>query len=255
MARVGYGARGLVYFLVGASAAFAAWQPGRRPEGVTGAVRVFQHGQALDALFVLVLALGLACLAGWYTVAGLASGERRDTLGWLRAAERFGDAVVYVAFMLDLVGIVFGWWGSSGDSQMQGWTAWFQSQTYGRLLVGTVGLAVLAGGAGLAIWAVRGDVAGQLALPPQEARVLRRVDRFGYGGRGIAIALVGCFLVAAAIHGNAREAHELGGALAALRSVAYGRVLIGLFALAFLASGLGDMAGAIFRRFDPKGPA
>jgi hypothetical protein len=255
MARIGYGARGLVYLLVGISAGIAALRPERRPSGTTGALQVFQHGNAVGAIFVAAVALGLACLAGWYTVAGLASKKRGRTSDYLQAAERFGDAAVYVAFMLDLLGWVLGFWGSGGDSQVRDWVGWFLVQPYGRLLVGATGLGILASGVGVTFWAVRGDVAGRLALPPQQAKVLRRINRFGYAGRGIAVGLVGCCLLAAAIHGNPREAHELGGALTVLRSFAYGRVLLGLFALAFIGSGIGDIAAALFRRFDPRGPS
>lgn len=255
MARIGYGARGLIYLLVGVSAAVAALWPERRPSGMTSALQVFHHGQAVGAIFVLAVALGLACLAGWYTVAGLASKESGRTFDYLQAAERFGDAAVYVAFMLDLLGWVLGFWGSGGDRQVHEWVGWFLAQPYGRLLVGATGLAILASGVGVTIWAVRGDVAGQLALPLQQANALRRIDRFGYAGRGIAVGLVGCCLVAAAIHSNPRDAHELGGALTVLRSFTYGRVLLGLFALAFIGSGIGDIAAALFRRFDPKGPS
>ena len=57
--------------------------------------------------------------------------------------------------------------------------------------------------------------------------------------------------VGAAVYGNPREAHEVGGVLAALRHVAYGRVLIGLFALAFIGSSVFDFVAALYRRFDP----
>jgi hypothetical protein len=254
MGRIGYGARGLVYFLVGVSAAVSALQPWRPPTGMAGAAKIVENGHGLGMLFVLAVAIGLACLAGWFTVAGLAAGEQPGAQKYLRLADRFGDAIVYIAFIVDLIGFVFGWWRAGGDTEVQRWTAWFLAQAYGRLLVGAVGVAILASGIGIVIWAVRGNVAGQLALPPTQAKLLRRADRFGYSGRGAAVALVGCFLIAAAVHGNPREAHQLGGALAALLRVAYGRVLIGLFAVAFLASGLGDMGAALFRRFDPKSP-
>src|SRR5579872_3492973 len=254
-ARIGYAARGLIYFLVGLSAAIAVIEPGRRPAGMTDALRMFQHGHPLGPLLIIGVALGLACLAGWYTVAGVASSKRGRAFDYLQAAARFGDAVVYAAFMIDLLGFVFGFWSGAGDGQVQGWTRWFLGQPDGRLLVGAGGIAILASGVGVTIRALRGNVTGGIDLPPKQACLLRGLTRFGYAGRGAAVALVGCFLIAAAIHGNPREAHELGGALSTLRSVASGRVLIGLFALAFLASGIADMAAALFRRFDPRGPA
>jgi len=53
------------------------------------------------------------------------------------------------------------------------------------------------------------------------------------------------------LYNNPREAHEVGGILAALRHLAYGRVLIGLFGLAFIGSSLFDFVAAFYRRFDP----
>src|SRR5579872_4022386 len=75
-ARIGYSARGLIYFLVGLSAAIAVIEPGRRPAGMTDALRMFQHGHPLGPFLIIGVALGLACLAGWYTVAGVASGKQ-----------------------------------------------------------------------------------------------------------------------------------------------------------------------------------
>src|SRR5947208_15602571 len=170
MARIGYGARGLIYFLVGGLAAIAAVRPEHRPSGMTTALQVFRHEHMLGVIVVLAVALGLACLAGWYTVAGIAAGRRGRTFDYLKAAERFRDAVVYAAFMLDLLGWVLGFWGSGGDSQVQQWTVWFLGRPYGRLLVGGAGIAILGSGVGVTVWALRGDVGGRLALPPQHDR-------------------------------------------------------------------------------------
>jgi Domain of Unknown Function (DUF1206) len=84
--------------------------------------------------------------------------------------------------------------------------------------------------------------------------VLRPVARYGVAGRGAAISLVGGYLIAAAVYGNPREAHEVGGVLAALREAPYGRFLMGLFALAFIGSSLFDFIAGFYRRFDPKDP-
>ena len=250
MGRLGYAARGVVYLLVGASAGVAAIWPTHRPAGPSDAVQL-GHGHPIGAVFLIAIAFGLACLAGWFTVAGVASARQATGKGWWRALGTLGDAVVYIAFMIDVAGIALGLWRGSGERSLQSWIAWLSGWEYGRPLIGIVGAAVLAGGIGLAVWGVVGNVDRGVALPQQEARLIRPVARYGIAGRGAAVALVGCFLLAAAFYGNPREAHEVGGVLAALRSLSYGRVLIGLFGLAFIGSSLFDFVAAFYRRFDP----
>jgi hypothetical protein len=253
MGRLGYISRGVVYFLVGVSAALAAVRPGHRPAGPTDALQLGQ-GHPVGAVFLLFVAFGLACLAGWFTIAGVAAARRAGARGYWSALGLLGDAVVYIAFMLDVAGVAFGLWQGSSDRNLQSWTAWLSAREYGRLLVGIAGAAVLAGGAGLIVWALIGDVDGQVALPEKEKRLLRPVARYGVAGRGAAICLVGGYFIAAAAYDNPHEAHEVGGVLAALRSAPYGRALIGLFALAFIGSSLFDFIAGLYRRFDPQDP-
>ena len=255
MGRLGYVARGVVYFLVGASAAIAAIWPAHRPAGPSDAVQFgsgqLGHGHPIGAIFLIAVAFGLACLAGWFTIAGLTTAQHARGRSWWRGLGMLGDAIVYIAFMVDVAGIALGLWHGGGDRNVQSWTAWLSARDYGRLLIGIAGAAVLAGGVGLLVWGVSGDIDREVALPAQEKRLIRPLARYGIAGRGAAIALVGCYLLAAAFYGNPREAHEVGGVLAALRGTPFGEALIGLFGLAFIGSSLFDFVAAFYRRFDP----
>ena len=260
MGRLGYLARGVVYFLVGASAAIAAIWPAHRPAGPSDAVQLgsgqlgsgqLGHGHPIGAMFLIAVAFGLACLAGWFTIAGLTTARRGRGRSWWRGLGMLGDASVYLVFMIDVVGIALGLWRGGGDRNVQSWIAWLSAWDYGRPLIGIIGAAVLVGGVGLFVWALIGDVDREVTLPQREKRLIRPLARYGIAGRGAAVALVGGFLIAAAFYNNPREAHEVGGVLAALRQVTYGRVLIGLFALAFIGSSLFDLVAAFYRRFDP----
>lgn len=252
MGRIGFAARGAIYLLVGASAALAALEPRHKPAGMTDALQGL-HAHPLGVPLLLLLAIGLVCLAGWFAIAGW---YRTDSSGLKRlalSAAMLGDAVVYGCFVLIVLGLLLGGW-SGGERHFQHFAAWALRQSHGRHLVGITGIVVFAIGMGIAGWGIFGNPEKPLALPDEDKRLLAPVRRFGFAGRGIAIALVGAYLIAASWHGNPREAHELGGVLASLRGHAYGTALIGLFALAFIGSGLCDVIEAFYRRFDLQRP-
>src|ERR1051325_9983877 len=160
MGRLGYIARGGVYFLVGASAAIAAvWPPdlpaGPGDGGPLGSGQLaggefggglLGQGHPIGAIFLIAVALGLACLAGWFTIAGLMTAQRGGGRGWWRGLGMLGDAIVYVFFMIDVAGIALGLWRGGGDRNVQSWIAWLSAWDYGRAPVGGLGGAVLGGG-------------------------------------------------------------------------------------------------------------
>jgi len=252
MGRLGYAARGVIYLIVGVSAGLATFLPHYRPGGAIESLRPLQHHWAGAALIV-VLALGLACLAGWLAVAAILRRDHPGPAHLVLVIGTLGDAAVYVGFVVVVAGAAVGA-SHGGDPQLQSWVAWLLARTDGRVLVGGAGAAVFACGAGLFVWGLVGDVEGPLSLPPAERRLMQPVGRYGTSGRGAAIAAVGASLFAAALHGNPHEAHAIGGMLAALREHQWGVVVIGLFALAFIGSSALDFTIAGFRRFDPTDP-
>src|SRR5205823_3462232 len=106
MGRFGYAARAVVYFLVGASAVTAAIWPEHRPAGPGDAVQL-GHGYPIGAIFLIAVAFGLACLAGWFTIAGLTTARQARARSWWRGLGMIGDAVVYGVFIVNVAGIAF----------------------------------------------------------------------------------------------------------------------------------------------------
>jgi hypothetical protein len=252
MGRAGYVARGTIYALIGISAARATFDPAHAPGGFSAALKLFQHGWAGGIVLVL-LASALACFAGWLAIAAMYRRDHPGRAHYVLVAGMLGDAVIYAAFVAGVLGMVFGA-SSGGEHQLQSWIGWLIASPGGRILVALAGVVVFACGAGLIGWAAVSDVEGPLELTRDEKRWVQPIGRYGAGGRGVAIALVGGYLFVSGLHGNASEAHELGGVLGALRGLPYGAAITGAFALAFIGSSVSDFVIAVFRRFDPTDP-
>jgi hypothetical protein len=250
LARVGFAARGLIYLLIGGFASVAAFRSDQHPHGFTDAAQAVLN-KPFGNFVVLGIAVGIACLAGWLAVESFADysgghGRRR----WLRAIGRLGDAIFYGALVFLLLTLLLGWH-VGGEHELHSWVAWLFASPGGRWLAGLIGGGLTGGGIGLVVWAWSGDIAAPLDLNREEKEVAGPVSRYGVTGRGLALALIGLYLIGAAIHGKPQEAHELGGLLLHLRQTPYGWVALLLFALAFGASAFFDFAAALYRRIDP----
>lgn len=248
LARIGFGARGVIYLLIGAFTAVAALRPAQPAHGLTGAMDAVAR-MPLGTFGIGAVGLGLACFALWLAIEGAA----RYTLGrgWrdrLMAVGMLGDAALYTVLVLLIVGVAIGW-RSGGERELHSWIAWLFGQPLGRWVVGVVGGILIASGLGLIGWASTRDVEKNLDLPHDQKRLTRPISRLGVAGRGATLALIGFYVIAAAVDARPNEAHELGGLLQHLRHTAYGWVLLLLFALAFGASAFFDLLAAFFRRF------
>lgn len=248
MARTGFAARGLIYLLIGGSAARAALQSGAPAHGFTEAVHDL-IGLPLGRVLIVVLAVGLACFAGWLAIRGFNQARcARHAKRWFFAAGMLGDAILYVGFVLVVLGRAFGQTSGGSERDVQLWASWLFAHAAGRTMLGLLGLALIAGGFSMMVWTWSVDVEASVALAPRNKGVTVVISRYGLTGRAAALALIGGYLMAAAIDADPSKAHGLGGVLQSLRGVSYGWAVVLLFGSAFAASAFFDFVEALYRR-------
>ncbi len=250
LARYGYGARGVVYGLVGGLALLAA-VGGGRPGDSHDALRTLLVGP-FGAPLVGLIALGLLAFALWRGVEAVTDADRRGHS--LKGLTVRGAHLVSAALYLGLggtaaslsLGLGFG----GGDGVHDG-TAWLLGKPLGRWLVALAGLAVAGGGFAYLRRAWRGDTTERLALDAEaRRRWAEPTGRFGYAARGIAFLIIGGFLAAAAWYQSSAEAKGLGEAFVLLRAQPYGTVLLAVLAAGHAAFGAFGLIQARYRHID-----
>ncbi|HWW76904.1 MAG TPA: DUF1206 domain-containing protein [Pyrinomonadaceae bacterium] len=252
LGRFGYAAKGVVYVIIGAMAAFGA-VGSEQPKDSRGALTELLR-QPFGSVLLSVVAVGLAGYALWRLTMGLKDTEQKgsDLKG---LAVRFGYGcigLVYLGLSYSAVQLVLGnGAGKGSDETSKEWTARFMALPFGRWLVGLAGLCVIGFGAwqcykGLsARFRKRLMTAGMRDLA---VKLATRAGQVGLTARGVVFGIVGAFLVQAALHARAHEARGLSGALRALEQQAYGPWLLGAVALGLVVYGLYMFVEARYRR-------
>jgi hypothetical protein len=107
MARLGYGARGFIYLLIGGNA-LAATAGGQKPHGFTDGLQAIGSAPLRTAVGLVLLA-GLGCFAGYFLIHGFRDLVRqRGKRHRFAAAGLMGDAAIYIGFVAALAGATFG---------------------------------------------------------------------------------------------------------------------------------------------------
>lgn len=255
LARAGYAAKGVVYGIIGAVAAFAAFQGGGRTADSRGALAEIP-GRPFGSFVLGVVAVGLAGYAVWRLVQALFDTEGKGTkLNGL--AVRAGYACigfVYFGLAYSAVQLILGnGAGQSSDEKSRAWTATLLSFPLGGLMVGLAGLCVMGFGLYQCYKAYSSKFRKKLLhgeLPEAWDAVLTRAGQFGLAARGVVFGIVGYFLIRAALMARAGEARGLGGALHALEERPSGPLLLGVVALGLVAYALHMLLLARYRRID-----
>ncbi len=252
MARLGYGARGIVYCLVGGLALLAAFGSGGQTGGSRSALQSLLS-QPFGKAWLVLIALGLFGFAAWRIVEALTDADHRgsewNALG-IRAAHLVSGGI-YAGLAVFALSLAFGRAGGGAEDQAaQSWTAWLMAQPFGQWLVGLVGVGVAAAGLGFIWKGWRGDVMMRLALPSGAGRWVLPLGRLGYAARGVVFVLLGGFLILAALHSNSSEVHGLGGALQSLQAQPFGWILLGIVAAGLFAFGVFGLVQARYRHLD-----
>lgn len=260
LARAGLVAEGVLYVVIGLLAIELARGDRATDPGTTGAIETVArqpYGQWLLGL----LTAGLFAMAAWRTVQAV----RGDPVEGDDTSDRVKYAAIAVVYLVLAIGALAtllanvgessgsgsGAGGSgSGGSRSQQATAVVLDWPGGRWLVGIAGLAVI--GAGLYVaWkhAVGGAFEERLRrMSDAVRRAVVALGRAGYGARGVVFAVVGGFLVYAAVTYDASEAKGLSGSLQSVARDDLGRLLLWAIAVGLLCYGAYKLAAARFRR-------
>ncbi|HWB21963.1 MAG TPA: DUF1206 domain-containing protein [Gaiellaceae bacterium] len=249
LSRAGFVARGLVYGIIGLLALRLAVGAGgtiTNQEGALHAVARQDFGQFLLTL----VAIGLGGYSVWRLMrAAIGHGpEGRDS--GVERVGALGSGIFYGTICIAAVKILAGAdAGSEGNAKkttagVYGWPA-------GAWIIGAAGVVMI----GVALYqGHRGVTRSFLAdskteeMGPEMKRWITRIGVVGHLARMVVFALVGIFLIKAAIDAKPDAAIGLDGALAKVLHRSYGSLLLGVVSAGLIAFALFSLSEARYRR-------
>lgn len=233
-ARTGFAVSGVLHLLIALLALRVAWGAGSRDADQSGALHtVASHPGGRIALWIAVI--GFLGLALWQVTRVATTRSRDQRRQWLDRGKSAATAVVYLALALTSARFATGG-STSSRARTQDFTAAVMHHPGGRVLVGVIGVVVVAVGCYHGFKGVSRRFLDELTEDPGAAVTWAGIA--GYTAKGVALALVGGLFVIAAVRHRAKDASGLDGALHTLRQQPFGSVLLTAVAVGLAAYGV-----------------
>ncbi|WP_370449988.1 DUF1206 domain-containing protein [Cellulomonas sp. PhB143] len=249
LARAGYVVAGVLHILIGWIAVKIATGSSGQSADQSGAFQDVASTPGGAAL-LWVGVVGFWGLALWQVTEAIAPGAGDEKDRAKRRGKAAAKAVVYV--VLGYVAFTFATGGGSsgGGQKQESLTADMMGNPAGRLLIGAVGVAIVAVGA---FHVVKGwkkkfleDLQGNAGGSVGTAVVV--LGRVGYIAKGIALGVLGVLFVAAAATADPDKAGGLDDALRTIGSQPFGAFLLVATGVGFAAYGVYSFARARYAR-------
>ena len=252
LARLGLGARGVVYLLVAWIAIRIALLHSGQQADRQGAMQEIAHNTP-GKIVLLVMAVGFFGYAAWRAVQAASGFPDSDgAKEWGKRAVSAGRAVLYLFFAVSAARTALsGRSGSGSDSTSKRATAGLLTHAGGRGLVVAGGVAFIVVGCALAVRGIMRKFESDLNTHRMSDATRATVAGLGVAGqtaRGVIFVVIGGFLVDAAVSYDPQKARGLDGALRALGHATAGRVLLALVALGLACFGAYSLAEARYRQ-------
>jgi hypothetical protein len=250
LARAGLAARGVVYGIIALLAIKLALGDGGKTTDQQGALKTLAQ-QSFGEILLILMAVGLCGYALWRLVRAAighgAEGDRDD------AKERLSgvaSGIAYGLLCVTAVQILLGSGGGGGQSQDKA-TGGVLDWPGGQVLVIIAGLILV----GVAVdQGLKGfkkkflEKSHTERMSEKTKKIFTAFGVFGHLARMVIFALMGYFLIKAALDYNPDEAVGLDGALAKLADSAGGPLVLGAVAVGLLGFGLYSFMDARYRR-------
>ena len=254
LVRIGFLARGLTYGLIGAltlALAFGAGTAGAKPDQ-QGALGLIAKAP-LGFVALIVIAFGLLAYAIWKFSQAL-FGRGPEGGGGSKLSQRAvnaGGGVAYVVLCALAIEILAGSGGGSSGGSPQKAAGGILGWPGGPVIVGAVGVALIAGAVYQAYYGLSERFTKQDKTEEMDRGQLRRfclIGKVGFCGRATVFGLVGYFLLQSAINYDPGSAVGVDGALARLHHQTLGPWLVGLVGVGLLTFGVFSLHEARYRR-------
>ncbi|GAB2539344.1 DUF1206 domain-containing protein [Rufibacter soli] len=240
-AKVGYIAKGIVYFLVGILTAMAALGLGGEKASNSDA---FSHVKQIPSgsLLLALLAIGLVGYSLWRFTQAIKDTEHKGA-GAKGAGKRIAYAfsgllyasLAYLAFKV----LTGNGGGSGGGSKEQTLVAELLEKPFGKWLAIAIGLMTIGNG----IYQITKGVTASFmkninGLPRDKFDILKKAGQAGYISRGVVFGIIGFLFVRAAWLQKPKVAEGTEGAFSFLQTSPFGNVLLAVVAIGLMGYGI-----------------
>ena len=246
LAQMGYGARGMVYLVIGGLALMAALGNGGKTTGSKGAINTILQ-QPLGNTLLVLLVIGLMGYVLWRAVQAIKDTDDHghSGKGLLVRGGLLISAISHAVLAVWTVSLMLGEESSSGG----GSPSWLSS-TPGLIVLVIAGLAMI--GVGFAHmfkgWTARFE--RYMDIPASQRYWARPLCRFGLIARGIVWCIVGGVLINATLLTHDAEIKGVSDALNLIAGNAFGTILLAITAAGLMAFGAYSLLEARYRRID-----
>lgn len=249
LARIGLAARGVVYAVIALLAIKLALGDGGKATDQEGALKTIAQ-QPFGKGLLIVLSVGIFGYALWRLLrAALGHGPEAGKDDTKERLDGLASGIGYALLLATAIGILLGSGGSSsGPGKAAGGVL---DWPLGQWLVALAGIVVVGVAAQQGYKAVAQtflEKSKTEEMGPRTKQAFTGVGVFGHLARMVIFALIGYFLIKAALDYDPDEAVGLDGALAKLANASYGPWLLGLVAFGLLGFALYSAMDARYRR-------
>jgi Domain of Unknown Function (DUF1206) len=245
--RCGYVIRGVLYAVMGGLALGLSLGIGGAATDQTGSVAVLSEGPA-GKLLLFAVVIGLGAYSIWGFVRAIYDPLRRghDAAGIVERLGFVWSGAAYAAIAIFALHLLAGSGASAHDST-ESTISKVLALPAGQLLATAIGVVTIGVGLGQFVDAYRAIFKKDLKrreMNRAEKRIVDMLGRFGYFSRGVTFTLVGWFAFQGGLHHDSSQVHGFSGVFLFLLGQPFGRLLLGIVALGFIALGLHSFASA-----------
>jgi len=250
LARIGLGARALVYlavcFLLLKAAATSEEDDGATPGEAFRMIEATTGGRIL----LVGLALGLILYALWrYQQAALDTDDQgTDAKGILARLGMFSSGTSYALVGYAAGAVAFDADDGGGGGKTEATAKWLMEQPFGPWMVGLAGLCLIGIG-GAQIWRTQSDQWKKSLDLSGWAQRAKPVIEFGIAGRGVLFGLIGLFLLLGAANADPSDVKGLAATLGWIRTQPFGLPLFIAASAAIGAYGIYSGVQSLHHRF------